>query len=620
MHLLSTRIDLLHIRRAVLLFIVAFLAASSHVGAATPESVPAWVKQAVWYQIFPERFRNGDRSNDPTLTDILGSWPHEKPAEWHISDWTGDWYQLQPWELADNKGFYFRAQQRRYGGDLQGILDKLDYLQDLGITAIYFNPLFESPSLHKYDASSYHHIDTNFGPDPAADKSLIASEHPEDPSTWKWTSADRLFLTLIAKAHERGIRVIIDGVFHCTGSSFWAFEDLKKNQRNSHFTEWYSVKAWDDPKTAADEFDYEGWFNVRELPELHEVNGTLAPGPSAYIHSIVKRWMDPDGDGNPSDGVDGWRLDAAEMAPAGFWVDFRKRVKDVNPDAYLVGEVWWEDWPNDKMFNAAPWLRGDQFDAVMNYRWAREVVRFFAGDSLRITPSEFDRRLTTQRADYREEVNFSLLNLLDSHDTDRLPSMIVNAGLRYDHQNGLGDNKNYKVRKPSPDEIKIQKLIVLFQMTYVGSPAIYYGDEAGMWGADDPDERKPMLWQDMTYENESHHPFGAERPVDKNAFDADLHAWYRMLIHIRNASDALRTGSFATLLVNDATGVYAFARSSGKSTCIVVINNSISEREVRIPVTSSDTSWKRRISDAPLTAEPGSIVLTLAPMSGEILE
>ncbi|HEX9613859.1 MAG TPA: alpha-amylase family glycosyl hydrolase, partial [Bacteroidota bacterium] len=127
-------------------------------------NVPSWAKSAVWYQIFPERFRNGDPSNDPKREDLVGSWPHEFPANWQISNWTGDWYELQPWESAD-RGFYYHAQHRRYGGDLQGVIDKLDYLKDLGITAIYFNPLFESPSLHKYDAASFHHIDDNFGPD-----------------------------------------------------------------------------------------------------------------------------------------------------------------------------------------------------------------------------------------------------------------------------------------------------------------------------------------------------------------------------------------------------------------------------------------------------------------------
>ncbi|MEX1139585.1 MAG: alpha-amylase family glycosyl hydrolase, partial [Bacteroidota bacterium] len=179
----------------------------------TPNSVPQWAKSAIWYQIFPERFRNGDSSNDPRRDDLLGSWPHEFPANWQISNWTGDWYEPQAWERSNSRGFYFSVQHRRYGGDLQGVIDKLDYLKDIGITAIYFNPLFESPSLHKYDAASFHHIDANFGPDPAGDRKIIAQENPADPASWKWTSADKLFLTLLQEAHDRQIRIVIDGVF-----------------------------------------------------------------------------------------------------------------------------------------------------------------------------------------------------------------------------------------------------------------------------------------------------------------------------------------------------------------------------------------------------------------------
>ncbi|HYQ85689.1 MAG TPA: alpha-amylase family glycosyl hydrolase, partial [Bacteroidota bacterium] len=187
--------------------------------AAHPHSaqVPAWAKRAVWYQIFPERFRNGDPKNDPRVDDLAGSWPHETPARWSISPWTSDWYRLQPWESEDAKGFYYHAQLRRYGGDLQGVIDKLDYLSDLGVTALYFNPLFESPSLHKYDATMYHHIDNNFGPDPDGDRRLWAAENPADPKTWKWSAADSLFLRLLKEAHRRGMKVVLDGVFNHVG-------------------------------------------------------------------------------------------------------------------------------------------------------------------------------------------------------------------------------------------------------------------------------------------------------------------------------------------------------------------------------------------------------------------
>jgi cyclomaltodextrinase len=176
--------------------------------------VPDWSKKAVWYQIFPERFWNGDPTNNPTLDDIKQGWPYLQPEGWQTHLWNSDWYQLQPWELATGRGFYENAALRRYGGDLQGVLDRLPYLQELGINAIYFNPLFESPSHHKYDATMYHHIDNNFGPNPEKDKNIWQEEDPAEPSSWQWTSADSLFLVLIQACHQQHIKVIIDGVFN----------------------------------------------------------------------------------------------------------------------------------------------------------------------------------------------------------------------------------------------------------------------------------------------------------------------------------------------------------------------------------------------------------------------
>lgn len=583
--------------------------------------VPAWAKEAVWYQIFPERFRNGDPSNDPTVSDIIGSWPHETPPQWAPAVWTADWYKLQPWEAIDDKGFYYHVQQRRYGGDVQGVIDKLDYLQSLGVNALYFNPLFESPSLHKYDATMYHHIDNNFGPDPAGDRMIWESENPADPSTWKWTSADRLFLRLVEEVHKRGMKIIIDGVFNHVGMTFWAFIDVRTNGEKSKYKHWFTIKQWDDPKTPENEFDYAGWYGVRELPELREDENGLAAEPREHVRSIVKRWMDPNGDGDPSDGIDGWRLDVAEMITMPFWREFRRWVREINPNAYLTGEVWWEDWNNNKMFNAAPWLRGDAFDAVMNYRWAREVCHFFIDKNNKIIASEFDRRLQTIRDDYRAEANSVLMNLLDSHDTDRLSSHIVNADAYYDKHVGVNDNRNYDVRKPNAREVQTQKLIALFQMTYLGAPMIYYGDEAGMWGADDPDCRKPMLWPDMSYENEASHPFSAKRPEDKNEFDNDLFQHYKTLIAIRNHYKALSLGNYKTLLANDANDTFAFLRSYKEEHAVVVINNKQSSQTVEVEVGEqlAERQWNNVLNPTPSPLAGKKLTVHLPPKSGIIL-
>jgi len=577
--------------------------------------VPEWAKRAVWYQIFPERFRNGDPSNDPRIEDILGSWPHQPPKTWSISSWTGDWYKLQPWEAGDDNGFYYHVQQRRYGGDLQGVLDKLDYLSGLGINAIYFTPLFQSPSSHKYDAAMYHHIDKNFGPDPDGDRRIWSIEDPADPRTWEWTSADRLFLKVIHEAHLRNIKVVIDGVFNHVGMTFWAFEDVKKNQQNSAYKNWFGIKKWDDPATPENEFDYAGWFGVRELPELRKDE----QGVKEHIKAIVRRWMDPNVDGDPSDGIDGWRLDAADRVPLSFWKEFRTWVKGVNPEAYLVGEVWWEDWANDKMYNAAPWLQGDAFDAVMNYRWAREVFRYFLAGNDALSVSEFDRRLAVLRHEYSAEANDALMNLLDSHDTDRLSSRIANPDLKYDHNVGLHDNPEYDAQKPGHDALRTLRLITLFQMTYVGAPLIYYGDEAGMWGGDDPDCRKPMLWADLKFENESAHPFGKHRTSDKNEFDSDLFAYYKTLVSLRRGYEALSVGDFASLLTDDGKNVYVFLRSWRDEHVIVALNNSKSKQELDLSLSIQSPRWHSLLNSGSLSLLNAKLHIVLAPKSGEIL-
>lgn len=223
---------------------------------------PRWVKDAVFYQIFPDRFYNGDHNNDPVFESIKGSWPHDNESAWQISPWTSDWYKLQPWEEENGKGFGHNVQRRRYGGDIQGIIDKLDYLASLGINTIYINPIFHSPSLHKYDAASYHHIDVFFGADPQNDLTIMKNENPANPQDWQWTSADKLFLTLIKKAHRKNIRIILDGVFNHTGINFWAFKDVQEKGQQSQFKDWYIINSWDDPSTPQDEFDYAGWAGV----------------------------------------------------------------------------------------------------------------------------------------------------------------------------------------------------------------------------------------------------------------------------------------------------------------------------------------------------------------------
>lgn len=600
-------------KKLTFLSVLSLLLISACAKKEVPERVPDWAKDAVWYQIFPERFNNGDQSNDPQPKDLDGGWPYHVPEGWQNHPWTSDWYKLQSWEQNEHD-FYWNVGVRRYGGDLQGVIDKLDYLEDLGINAIYFNPVFESPSLHKYDAAFYHHIDNNFGPDPEGDRKIWDSEIHSDPSTWKWTSADKLFLELLNKAHSKGMKVIIDGVFNHVGNTFWAFQDIIKNQDSSKYTNWFTINSFDNPLTEENEFDYEGWYGVKDLPEIKEDENGLIPEAAEHVHSVVKRWMDPNGDGDPSDGIDGWRLDVAEMVKHKFWKKFRTWVKDINPNAYITGEIWWDDWQNNKMMNASPWLKGDQFDAVMNYRFTRAVKNFVSDQKKQISSSAFIDTIGNIRTDYHFDNLSVMMNLLGSHDTERLASMIVNPDYWYDHHANPGQRNTFDVRKPNEIERMRQKLMVGIQMTMPGAPMIYYGDEAGMWGGDDPDCRKPMVWPEYEYETETTHPFGMERPEDEVEFDSSLFKWYKNLVEIRNNNIELRRGNLNFINSGD-NYILIYDREFDNSKIKIIINNSSSVKSVEVKEEEfgtellSKSNISSRIKDSSLMLQPWEILL-----------
>jgi cyclomaltodextrinase / maltogenic alpha-amylase / neopullulanase len=554
------------------------------------ERVPDWVKDAVFYQLFPERFRNGDPSNDPTHASL--EFPDITPQSWAVKPWTQDWYYRQAWEREMGPDFYEHGVfHRRLGGDLQGVLDQMDYLADLGINTIYFNPVFYARSLHKYDGNSFHHIEPHFGPDPAGDLALIAQEDPMDPETWLWTSADLLFLDVLDAAHDRGIRVVIDGVFNHTGRDFPAFADIVDNQAESRFRDWYVVHEFDDPATEENEFRYQGWWGVDTLPEFAEEGDDLHPGPKAYVMNSTQRWMQPVVDGVARRGIDGWRLDVANEVPTGFWREWNRFVRELNPEAYTVAEIWDE---------ASDYLRDAGFSATMNYHAFAYPVKGFLIDD-HIGPEAFADRLVERKERYPEAVRYAMQNLIDSHDTDRVASMIVNRGPhegeyeaegRFDYDWGSRVSPrffpDYDVRRPYGDEWQIQRLLTLFQMTYVGAPMIYYGTEAGMWGADDPDDRKPMVWPDMTFEHEAHHPLGYDRPRDRVAFDADLFDYYRSTINLRKEHAPLRRGDFEVLFADDDTRTLAFRRALPADTLVVVLNRSEQDAAVVIPASNPD--------------------------------
>ena len=532
---------------------------------------PNWSKGVVWYQIFPDRFNNGDPSNDPKVNDQDGAYPFDIASDFQIHPWTSDWYELQPYEQKNGKDIWHNIQRRRYGGDLQGVIDKLDYLQSLGINAIYMNPVFWAPSSHKYDALCYHHIDPTFGPDPEGDKKLIAGEDPLNPEKWVWTKADLLALKLIDEVHKRKMFIIFDGVFNHLGVNSFAFRDLEEKQEKSAYKDWFMVDSWRNTAKGT-QFEYQGWFGVKTLPEFKEDENGIVSGPKEYIFDATKRWMNPMNKGIEY-GIDGWRLDVAYCIAHPFWKDWRKLVKSINSEAYLTAELV------DPIEKTRPYLSGDEFDATMNYNFSFLVHDFFVQDTKGVSVSQFDAQLKELREGFGEGVAMNMQNLVGSHDATRIASAVANPDGKkcgdwgdYFNWSQKSNNANYNARKPTVNQLKKQKLIAAFQILYLGSPMIYYGDECGMWGGNDPDCRKPMVWADKKYDSELSNPDQSKHEADEVNFDADLFNWYKKIIGLRNQYKAIKLGDYKTIEINDAERTYAFSRKLGSEEVIVIIN------------------------------------------------
>jgi cyclomaltodextrinase / maltogenic alpha-amylase / neopullulanase len=370
---------------------------------------PEWVKHAVFYQIFPDRFARSPRLRPPPGV--------------HFKPWGSP---------PEDQGFQ--------GGDLLGIVDHLDYLQELGITALYLTPVFASAANHRYHTYDYAQVDPLLGGNAALRELLDA-------------------------AHARGVHVVLDGVFNHASRGFWAFHHILENGMNSPYLDWFLVRGWPLRPYASDAehpLNYDAWWNLPALPKFNIRN----PGVRAYLLDIARHWIEF--------GADGWRLDVpTEIDDASFWPAFRQVVKTANPDAYLCGEIW----------RPAPhWLQGDQFDAVMNYPFSRAALGFFGAGTLRrdyrpgghrlepLTAAGFAQQIETLLALYAWPVTCAQLNLLDSHDTARA------LWIMGEDQSAL-------------------RLCALCQMTMPGAPCLYYGDEIGMTSGPDPFCRAALPWQ-----------------------------------------------------------------------------------------------------------------------------
>ena len=401
---------------------------------------------------------------------------------------------------------------------------------------------------------------------------IMATEDPNDPTTWKWTAADKMFLKVIEEAHKRNIKVVLDYSWNHTGVEFWAWQDIVKNQEKSKYKDWYIVNSFDDPSTEENEFAYEGWLNIQSLPALKKINtpaehkighpyeGDLHPEVKKHVFDVTKRWLAPDGD--VSKGLDGYRLDVADHIPMGFWRDYHTYVKSINPEAYLVGEIWWEEWP-DKLMNPVPYVSGDVFDAVMHYQVYRPARYFFAKTDYEIDAKQLVDSLQFQWGRINKETAQAMMNVAATHDSPRLLTSFANKNKYKYNANSRADSL-YVTSKPSPDTYQRVKLYLMHQFTNLGAPHIWNGDEMGMWGGDDPDCRKPLWWLAFKFEPENKYStLNTEKEYVEVGFNNDMHDYYKQLCTVRNEN--LKVLSSGDIHFVDAEGkLLAYTRNYGK--------------------------------------------------------
>ncbi|MDH7515167.1 MAG: alpha-amylase family glycosyl hydrolase [Bacteroidota bacterium] len=594
-------------RIAVLTLLYLAFAAAGHAqtpGKGDKREVPAWTRGVVWYRIVIDRFCNGDPSNDPVAEDIFP----EEPRPWTVSRWTANWYELSAEERAAGGSFYENAFLRHYGGDLEGLRLKLGYLKSLGVTGLVLTPVFESHSAHKYDADSYHHIDPHLGHREASDTAILNKENPTDPLTWGWTASDRFFIEVLRAAHDSGFKVVLDIQPAHVGVNFWAFRDVLRNQEKSPYADWFTILEWDRPETPfKSEFSYRALWDLPAFPLFRKDSLGLAKGPRDYVFASVKRWMDPNGDGDPSDGVDGWWVETAGALPVIFWDQWVDFVKRTNPDAVVIGAPL-KDASNKRVF-----------DIEETDLFGKLVSRFML--NRKMTPTRFEAELSASRMKYPiNDVDAQML-VIDNHETDRIASMCLNRNVLYDADNSPMDGSGYRAGKPDEAARRLQKLVTVFQMTYTGSPLIFYGDEAGMWGGDDPDCRKPMVWPDSVYDDEEFTGPDGETVRCAVVFDSAVYAWYRALLSLRSRHIALKVGSQTTLLLDDEHLLFAYMREAGADRVFVLLNAGDKPAEFRFPLPGVPEGL---CVDAPLQnlafyAERNGIALVLPPETAVVL-
>lgn len=445
-------------------------------------STPNWVKDAIFYQIFPDRFARDeyDQSAGPAGMSV----------------------HFQPWNSPPTPhGFQ--------GGNLAGIEQRLDYLSALGINAIYLNPIFASAANHRYIAHDFFEVDPLLGGNAAFDRFLTA-------------------------AHNNNIRVILDGVFNHCSRGFFQFHHILEGGPHSPYLDWFHILGWPlNPYSAEGPLNYEAWWDIGSLPKFN----TNTPAVREFLWSVGTYWLEK--------GIDGWRLDVPdEINDDEFWREFRRRCKAVNPDAYIVAELWKP---------AQRWLQGDQFDAQMNYLFTRAVLGYAIGrklDQSRTTPMGYGRIKVRDGKSFADELNtifnkmyhpeivFAQLNMLGSHDTPRIMTL-------------------------ANEDTATVKLAYLCQMTVPGAPNIYYGDEIGLCGGRDPECRVTFPWD------------------EENSWNLSLREEVQRLVALRHRLAALRRGTFEVIHADKALAVYA--RHYGDERVVVALNSTNKDAAFTVP-------------------------------------
>jgi len=476
---------------------------------------PAWVRDAVFYQIFPDRFAKSRRVPKPS--------------------------NLERWNSLPTVNGY-------KGGDLMGVVEKLDYLEELGVNALYLNPIFQSASNHRYHTHDYYRVDPMLG-------------------------GDKALRTLLDEAHARGMKVVLDGVFNHASRGFFQFSDILENGERSAYLDWFRVRRFPLNAYGGGDIGYDAWWNLPALPEFN----TDTRAVREFLWGIGSYWLEQ--------GIDGWRLDVpSEIDDDSFWREFRRRCRMVNPECYLVGEIWEE---------AHRWLQGDQFDAVMNYPFARTALGFVASrlndeeiaksgyhEIVKLNAEAFGREVQALLTRYPREITEVQFNLLGSHDTPRVLTLLG------------GDEEALRLA-----------LLLLF--TFPGTPCLYYGDEIGMRGAHDPGCRRGMPWS-------------------PGRWNQDLRRYIRRLIALRKRHPALRTGGFDTL---HAVGeLFVFSRRDEEATLIVLLNSGGPRRDLALPLELEQTRemggrYRDALGDTGAEVRGGRLMVeALSERTGLLLE